>query len=304
VLREILAGIMAGVGLGSIYAIIAVGYALILGASGVFNFAQGAVLTAGALIAFGIGTVENLPIVVMVAVVAAAGGITGLISHTIAVLPMTHRSGVENLTFGTFLSTLGVGLAFTAVMNQTFGVNTYTPNNYVSIQGIQLGALTIKPIYLVTLGSVILVVIVMELVLRRTRAGLVMRAVFNDVEGASLSVISVSRVIRRVFIVGGLLAALAGFLILPITAAKTTIGNQYAFYGFASMAVGGFGSLKGSVVGGLLVGVVSQVPLVWINPNYSSVLVYALLLAVLIARPQGLFGSGGSAFGAAGLREV
>src|ERR1700722_1159377 len=104
--------IVAGLGVGSIYAIIAVGYRLILGASGVFNFAQGAAVMAGALVAFGVGTVQGWPVLVILGLVVATGAITGLLTHTIAVLPLTHRTGVKDLTFGTFLSTLGVGLAF------------------------------------------------------------------------------------------------------------------------------------------------------------------------------------------------
>jgi branched-chain amino acid transport system permease protein len=296
--------VVSGIGIGSIYALIALGYALILGASGVFNFAQGSAVMGGALVSYGVGSVEHLPVLVVLGVVLATGALTGFVTHAIAVRPLTHRPGVSNFTFGTFLSTLGIGLVFDSIMSLTFGPNTYPVKPYVSQEPIRIAGINVSPIYLTMFLVVIALAVAFELILSRTRWGLVMRAVFNDVEGASLTGISISRVVLAVFVLGCALAAVAGFLVAPLTFAQTGISSQYAFYGFAAMAVGGFGSLRGAVIGGLLVGLASVVPTVWISPNYSDLLIYALLLAVLLTRPQGLFGEGGRSFGAAGIREV
>ncbi len=297
--------IIAGVGIGSIYSIIAMGYTLILGASGVFNFAQGSAVMGGALVSYALGTLEHIPLLVVVAIVMATGAVTGLMTHTIAVLPLTRRSGLSNLTFGTFLSTLGVGLVFNSIMSLGFGDSKIYPVNFYVPQGAYhwLG-LDIRPIYAVMFLVTVAVVVIFEIVNRHTGAGLIMRAVFNDIEGAALAGISITKAVRRVFVIGCLLAAVAGFLIAPLTFAQTQIANQYAFYGFAAMAIGGYGSFTGAIVGGLIVGLVSEVPLIWVNPDASGPLIYAALLVVLLARPQGIFGSGGAAFGAEALREV
>lgn len=297
--------IVAGLGVGSIYGIIAMGYTLILGASGVFNFAQGSAVMAGALVSFGLGTQLHYPVLVVVGIVMATGGVVGLVSHTIAVLPLTHRTGISSLTFGTFLSTLGLGLAFNSIVSLTFGDGTIEPVNfYVSTTSIRVFGLDIRPIYLVMMGVTAALAIIFEYISRATPTGLVMRAVFNDIEGAAIAGISITSAVRRVFVVGCMLAALAGFLVAPISFAQTGIANQYAFYGFAAMAIGGYGSFVGAILGGLLVGLVGEVPVIWINPNWSGALIYAALLVILLARPQGIFGSGGSAFGAAAIREV
>jgi len=297
--------IVAGLGVGSIYAVIAMGYTLILGASGVFNFAQGSAVMAGALVSYGLGTVEHVPVLVIVGAVMATGAVTGLITHAIAVLPLTHRTGITNLTFGTFLSTLGVGLVFNSIISLAFGdANVYPVRFYVSQASINVLGLHIRPIYLVMFLSTVALVAIFEFVNRATSAGLVMRAVFNDVEGAALAGISISRVVRRVLVVGCLLAALAGFLVAPLTFAQTGIANQYAFYGFAAMAIGGYGSFAGAIVGGLLVGLVGEIPLIWVSPDLSGALIYGAMLLLLLLRPQGIFGSGGSAFGAAAVRDV
>src|SRR5271163_4809865 len=104
----IIQAIAAGLGVGSIYAIIGLGYTLILGASVVFNFAQGVVVMGGALVSFGLGTVLDVPLLAIIGLVILTGVVAGLIIHTIGVLPLTHRVGVQSLTFGTFLSTLGL----------------------------------------------------------------------------------------------------------------------------------------------------------------------------------------------------
>ena len=91
---------------------------------------------------------------------------------------------------------------------------------------------------------------------------------------------------------------------LYIDVASANIAGQYAFYGFAAMGIGGFGSFFGAIAGGLLVGLVANVPQVWISPNWSDFLIYVFMLVVLLFRPQGLFGSGGTAFGASALRDV
>jgi branched-chain amino acid transport system permease protein len=301
----VIQAIAAGLGVGSIYAIIAVGYALILGCSGVFNFAQGSAVMAGALVSFGLGTVIHIEILAMLGLVVATGIVVGLITHTAGVLPLTNRPGITSLTFGTFLSTLGLGLTLNSIIGLTFGTATTQPVHfYVSESPIVIGDAHIRPIYVVMLGVTLFIVGFYELISRKTGVGLVMRAVFNDTEGASLVGVSINQVVRLVFVVGCVLACVAGMLVAPITGANTGIANQFAFYGFAGMAIGGFGNVGGSVIGGLLVGLVEYVPQIWISPDLAICLIYVFLLAVLLVRPQGLFGSGGSAFGASALRDV
>jgi branched-chain amino acid transport system permease protein len=146
--------------------------------------------------------------------------------------------------------------------------------------------------------------VLFEVLLGWTGAGTVMRATFTDLEGASLAGIAVNRVIVRAFVAGCALAAIAGFLIAPLTAASVGIADQFAFYGFAAMAIGGFGSFAGAAVGGFIVGLLRQVPVIWLDPSVAAMLIYGAMVIILLIRPQGLFGSGGSAFGAAAVRDV
>lgn len=296
--------VVSGIGLGSIYALVALGYTLILSASGVFNFAQGSAVLAGALVSFGLGTENHVPTLIVVGLVLLTGGAAGLLTHTVAVFPLTFRRSLGNLTYGTFLSTLGLGLVLNTIIALNFGAFTNPVDSYVSTTPIVVFGIHIPPIYLVMFVSTLVIVGLFEFVSRRTRAGLVMKATFGDAEGSALLGISITKVVRRSFIAGCALAALAGFFVAPLTSASATVASQFAFYGFAAMAIGGFGSVIGAVAGGLIVGLIGEVPLLWLPPTTSSILVYGGLVLILLIRPQGLFGSGGTIFGAAALREV
>lgn len=296
--------VISGLGIGSTYALIALGYTIILASSGVFNFAQGAVVMAGALVAFGLGTVAGWPVVATIAVVIGVGCLAGLLTHALSVYPLMRRRGTGNLTGGTFLTTLGLGLAMNAIIALAFGPETFPVKTYVSGRALHAFGVYIQPIYIVMVSVVVLIMLAFEVFLRRTGFGVVMRATFADLEGASLAGVKVNRVIVRAFAAGCGLAALAGFLIVPITSASAGIADSLSFYGFAAMAIGGYGSFAGAAIGGFIVGLAEQVPVTWLNPSASAVLIYAAMVVILLIRPQGLFGSGGTAFGAAAVRDV
>lgn len=296
--------VIAGLGIGSVYALIALGYTLILASSGVFNFAQGSVVMAGALISYGLGTVAGWPVLTVIAIVVGSGCLAGFLIYGISVLPVMKRQGAANLTGSTFLTTIGLGLAFNAIIGLVFGPETYPVKSFISNTSLQVSGTHIRPIYIVMFVVVIVCVVLLEGVLGWTGTGTVMRATFTDLEGAALAGIAVNRVILRAFIGGCALAALAGFLIAPLTAASVGIADQFAFYGFAAMAIGGFSSFAGAAAGGFIVGLLRQVPVVWLDPSVAAMLIYGAMVVILLVRPQGLFGSGGSAFGAAAVRDV
>lgn len=296
--------VIAGLGIGSVYALVALGYTLILASSGVFNFAQGAVVMAGALVSYGLGTLAGWPVLTVIAIIVGIGGLAGILTYALSVFPVVRRAGATNLTGGTFLTTLGLGLALNAIIALAFGPETHTVKSYVSTTAFKVLGAHIRPIYIVMFAVVVVCVASLEGLLRWTGAGTVMRATFTDLEGASLAGVAVRGVMIRAFVAGCALAAVAGFLIAPLTAASVRIADQFAFYGFAAMAIGGFGSFAGAAVGGFIVGLIQQIPVIWLDPSAAAMLIYGAMVVILLIRPQGLFGSGGSAFGAAAVRDV
>jgi branched-subunit amino acid ABC-type transport system permease component len=294
-------GIATGIGLGSIYVLLALSYTLILASSGVFNFAQEALVTCGAVAAFVLGQRYGIPLLFVVGIIAMGGALAGLISDRVAVRPFLNRPG--SLTHEALVSTMGLGLVITAVVAITFGVDSEVVPSYVSPTPVRIGSVPVRPIYILMLAVAAAIALTLELVMARTRTGMVLRATILDREGAGLLGIDPGKVVAASFALAGVLGALAGFLIVPVTNASPFVGGQISVYGFAAMAIGGFGSFRGAMVGGIIVGLVVGITPVYLDPAWAQPLVYALLLLVLIVRPTGLFGTAGQ-FGSARLREV
>jgi branched-subunit amino acid ABC-type transport system permease component len=296
-------GIVTGLGLGSMYALISAGYTLILASSGVFNFAQGSIVMAGALGAYGLSNEAGWPFPLTCIAVVLGGAVAGVVSELLAVHPVARSPHASNLTEGTLVTTLGLGLAMNSAVALTFGLDTRPTPSYVSDSPITVAGIPIRPVYLVMMGAVIVFAVVMETVLHRTRTGVVLRATVEDAEGASLNGIGILKVVLRSFAVAGAIAALAGALIVPVTSASPFLADQVALLGFAGMAIGGYGSFSGALVGGMVVGLLTGLLPIWLDPHLSSVMVYLVMVGFLLVRPRGLFGSAGM-FGAARLRDV
>jgi branched-chain amino acid transport system permease protein len=147
------------------------------------------------------------------------------------------------------------------------------------------------------------IVIAVEMFVRHSSSGLYLRMTFEDPEGAGLEGTSVVKVVLVSFAVAGAIAAIAGALIVPVTSASTQLANSFGLYGFAGMAIGGYGSFQGALAGGLFVGIVNALVPVWLNVDLAPAIIYALLILVLMFRPQGMFGKTG-AFGASKVREI
>lgn len=293
--------IVVGLATGCVYALVALAFNLVLAASGVFNLVTGAMITGAVILTYVLTSREGLPFLLVVVIVMALGGVAGSFSELVSVRRMLRDS--RSLSHETMVSTLALGLAGSAVAALWFGNDIYPVDSYVSSNPILVGSIPIRPLYLVMPVVVLLVALAVELMLRFTQFGVVTRAVIADPEGASLVGIRVSQVVQYSFVAAGMMAALAGFLIAPVLSASAFVGDSVMMYGFAAIAIGGFGSFRGTVVGGLIVGLVVGVSPAFFDPNWSNPFVYAILVLILFIRPAGLFGRRGQ-FGAMSTRQV
>jgi branched-chain amino acid transport system permease protein len=297
----ILLGVMTGIGLGAVYTLVALSYTLVLSTSGVFNFAQGGLVMAGAIGSYVLSVRLGAPAVLALLVLLPAGAVAGLVTERVAVRPFLGRS--RSLTEEALVSTLGLGLVITALAAIFFGYDEHDMPPYISTRVTFVGPLPVRPIFLLMLfcgGSVSLVI---DAVMTRTRLGALLRAVIIDPDGASLLGIDVRRVVTVSFAIAGALAVAAGFLLVPITSASIFVGDRLALLGFVAMALGGFGSFRGAIVGGIVVGLLVAVGPVVVDPLLVQPLVLLLLILVLVIRPGGFFGVAGQ-FGTGSLRDV
>lgn len=296
-------GIVAGVGLGGMYGLIAIGYTLIMAASGVFNFAQGSIVMGGILVLFWLWQLLGWPFLGVVVLVLAGGAVVGIVNYLLAVGPVAARLKATNLTEGTLVTTFGLGLVLNGIVARSFGTQIVPVNSYVHPHPFLVAGVPVRPVYIAMFAVMVVVVAAFELYLRQTRSGLLLRATVTDLEGARLAGIRVQRVVLLAFGIAGALAGVAGLMMAPVVYASPFAASDLALYGFLAMAIGGYGSFVGSLIGGLVVGIVSELVPIWLSPSFVNLILYAVLVLFLIVRPRGLFGVAG-AYGTRKLREV
>jgi branched-subunit amino acid ABC-type transport system permease component len=293
--------IVSGLALASIYILIALSFNILLAASGVFNFVQASIIMGGTILAYYVTAAWHLPLAVCLAFALVMGGAAGALTEVVAVTPILRRS--EDTVEIVLLTTLGVSLAADAVVALLFGADPRHVPSYVTDNPVHLGSLPIRPLYLlmivVTLATVGLILVAVQ----RTSLGRTFRITLEDPDGAALLGINVPRVVRSAFVIAGALAAMAGVLIAPVTSASAFNSFPFVFASFAAMAIGGFGSVSGTLLGGGVVGLVSGLSAGLLRPAWTGPMLLAILVVVLLVRPAGLLGAPGL-FGAARSREV
>jgi branched-chain amino acid transport system permease protein len=294
-------GIVTGLALASIYVLIAVSFTLVLAASGVFNFAQGTLVMLGTVLAFILGVTLGWPPLIAVTAICFLGALGGLLTHLIAVWPVMGRT--RSFAHSTMISTIGLGIAANAVVALLFGADSQPVPTYVSDIPVIIGSIPLRPTYIMVIFSGALLTVCIEIILRKTTVGHIFRTTLEDPEGARLLGIDTRKTIAAAFAIAGALSGLAGFLVAPIISASAYTAQELAIYGFAAMAIGGFGSFAGALIGGVIVGLLTGVIPAVANPNLALPLLWIIVVVLLVVKPSGIFGTAGL-FGSTKLREI
>ncbi|HEY7603600.1 MAG TPA: branched-chain amino acid ABC transporter permease [Gaiellaceae bacterium] len=291
-----------GIILGSVYALIALGYTMVYGILKLLNFAHGDVYMIGAFIGFGVLTLFGgplnpaMPVVLLVLlmfVVAMAGsGLLGLAIERFAYRPLRDSPRIAPL-----ISALGVAFFLESSVLLLFGskFRTYDGFDLISYDGIHLGGdngVFVQYLGLiVVVGAVGLMVALVALV-RWTQLGRAMRAVSFDREAAAMMGIDPDRVIAGTFFIGSALAGAAGVMFgLLFSQIYHLMGFLAGLKGFTAAVVGGIGSIPGAMLGGLLVGLVESWAKGYLNGNVSDLVVFGILIGIMLVRPSGLLGT-------------
>ncbi|SHH14415.1 branched-chain amino acid ABC transporter permease [Pollutimonas bauzanensis] len=300
-ITTIMLGVVTGLALASIYILISVSFTIILAASGVFNFAQGTIVMMGTILAFILGVHLGWAPLITAAATAGVGIVAGLLTHFIAVLPAMGRT--RSFSHTTMLTTIGLATAANSAVSILFGSDSHRVPSYVSDDPLFLFSIPIRPIYLVMIATGIAVTILVEWVVRRTSVGHIFRATLEDPECAQLFGINTGKIIAIAFGIAGGMSALAGLLIAPVIAASAYSAQELTFYGFAGMALSGFGSFAGALFGSVIVGLISGIVPAVANPHLALPLIWLVVVVVLLVKPSGLWGTAGL-FGSTRIREV
>lgn len=278
--------VFAGLFAGGLYATVAIGFNIVFIATGTFNFAQAQYAMLGLWSAWIGLEVFHWNLFAVIVAGFAAGAVIGLVNERLAIrlLPAGSVHGELVTTVG--FSVLIVGLAIAAFGDNPHSVHSVvTGNDPITLLGGR-----VYPYELVMVGVAVLIVVGAEVLSRRTRIGLASLATAEDRVAAILKGINVRRLqIGAYMLAGGLLVAVGPF-IAPVTYATTGIGDALNIKAFVAMSLGGFGSPKGALIGGMCAGLLEAFVGRYMNSNFNNLALLVLLLTVLMVRPYGLFG--------------
>jgi branched-chain amino acid transport system permease protein len=278
--------VFSGLALGSMYALVALGYNITYATSRTVNFSQGQSVMVGAVVAYGLHVAAGWPLLPSVIVSLVALALLGVVIERIAVRPFLASSSIAWL-----LSTIALGIIAENVAMIVFGKDARAfPSPLTARPWTVLGAGVYPQELLVPVAGIALMALV-ELAFRRTLAGKALRAVAFSHEAASLMGIGVGRMITLAYALSSILAGVAGILLAPLLNVSATMGTTIGLKAFAVAIIGGIESARGIVVAGILYGVFEAVVAGYLGTGVREILGFALVILVLLLRPWGLFGT-------------
>jgi len=271
---------------GSLYALIAMGFNIVFIATGTFNFAQAQFVMLGTFVAWIFGMYFHLNIALVILIGFGVGGLIGAVEERIAIRLLPGHGSHGELVTTVGFAVIIEGLALAVFGNNPQPVTSVLPNDKV----IDLLGGRVYPHELLLIGIGIAVVIAGELLSRRTTLGIAALATAEDRVAAVLRGINVNRLSIGAYVLACGMCVALGPIIAPSTYATATIGDALNLKAFVALAIGGFGSPKGALLGGLAAGLVEALTGRYLSASFENLAVLLLLLLVLMIRPMGLFG--------------
>lgn len=277
--------LLTGLVLGSIYILVGVGYNIVLITSGAFNFAQAAKVMLATFLAYQFGVVADLPMPVVVLAGILIGALVGLATELVAIRPVAGKG-----LHGELVTTVGVSTIITGVVVAIWSTDVRPVNDFVSAKVLTIFGGRI------TVDALLVVVIAVALCLavwawsRFTLSGLAALAISEDRAAASLRGINVNKLSILATAAAGAIAGAVGPVIGTQTLAVSTLGAVVTLKAFLVLIVGGMGSFPGLLVGGLTIGPIESLTVRYLGSEYAPFVLFALLLTVLLVKPEGLFG--------------
>jgi len=278
-----------GISLGSVYAIIALGYTMVYGIAKMLNFAHGDVIMIGAYVVLMMITGTGVPPMAAVLIAIVFCTVLGVVIERIAYRPLRNASS----SLAVLITAIGVSYLLQNIALLIFGANTKSFTSVVPIPAIKLagGQLTISGEAIATIISCIVIMTALTLFIKKTKAGQAMRAVSEDKGAAQLMGINVNGTIALTFAIGSALAAVAGALLCSAYPTLTPYtGAMPGIKAFVAAVFGGIGSVPGAMIGGILLGVIEIFGKAYISSQMADAIVFAVLIVVLIVKPTGIFG--------------
>ncbi|MCE4062487.1 branched-chain amino acid ABC transporter permease [Pandoraea sputorum] len=282
-----ISALVAGLGLGSMYGLMALGFHLTFAVSATVNFAQGSSMMLGAVLAYTFSQTLGWPMPLAVAAALALCAVYGLVVERLAVQPFVRRGSSAWL-----MATVALGIVLDNLVMLTFGTEPRSLPSPLAQGALQIGGagLGVYPLQLLIPVVGLALAGVLHYVLRRSRWGIAMLAVVQNRDAARLMGIPIRRTIAGAFAVSTLLAGIAGVLIAPLFNVQADMGTVFGLKAFAVAILGGLSSAWGVMIAGLLFGVAEAMITATLGSGYTQIITFGLVIVLLAMRPDGMFG--------------
>ncbi len=283
-LIEILQQTINGLAIGGVYVLIALGLTTVFGILGIAHFAHGSISMSGGYLTYFLMTGYGLPLIAAIAIALAAGVLLGALVEMLAYRPVRHANHIN-----AFIVALGLTMMVEGINLQFFGheqiVIPTTLSRVFDIKGV-----TVPELRLYVILSAILLVVAMMIFVEKTKTGQAIRAVAENRDAAILMGVNVTTIPLIVFGISTALGVAAGIMVGALFAIAPGIGEGLVVKGFAVLILGGLGSFPGAILGGTVLGITESIAAGFVSSANKDVIAFAVMILVLLVRPQGLLG--------------
>lgn len=278
-----------GITLGSIYAIVALGFTLVFGVLGIINMAHGEIFMFGAFTGVIVTTTFGLPL--WLAFVAAIGVtiILGYMLERFALRPLRGKQGVSHLA--PLISTIGVSILLENLSHHLFGAGNHPFRNAFAEINFQIGSITIYLVQILIFVISVVLMMALSYWLLKTKAGKALRATAENLETASLLGVNTKRIIVMTVVIASAMGGIAGILVgMAFNSVNPQMGLSMGLKGLAIIILGGMGNVKGAMAGGIILGLAETMVVAYGDSGYRDAIAFVAIIFILLLRPQGIFG--------------
>ncbi len=284
---EFIQQLINGLALGSVYALLALGYTMVYGIIQLINFAHGEIYMIGAFAGFYASTYFKLPLLPTLIIAMIASALTGFIVEKIAYKPLRNSPRITLL-----ITAIGVSLFLQNAMRILVGANPKAFPDLIPAKAIRItSGLYIETKTILMFSVSALLVLLLQFIVYKTKVGKAMRAASQDIEAASLMGINVNNTISLTFAIGSALAGIAGVLVaISYPSITPYMGTMPGLKAFVAAVLGGIGSIPGALLGGLTMGILETLTKAYISTSFSDAIAFGVLIIILLIKPSGLLG--------------
>jgi branched-chain amino acid transport system permease protein len=275
--------LVSGLGLGSIYGLIALGFTLTFAVSGTVNFAQGSSVMLGAVLCYALGTTLGWPMPVAIALALLGCAVWGLVVERFAVRPFVARGSNAWL-----MATVALGIVLDNAVMALFGKEPRALISVLADEPIPLGGIGVYPLQLLIPAVALAVAVALHLVMRRTSLGLRLQAAVQNSAAARLMGIDVGRMVAGTYAAAALLAGIGGIMVAPLYNVSYGMGTLFGIKAFAVAILGGLTNPWGVVAAGLLYGLVEAASTTWLGSSATQIVTFSAVILALAFAPAGL----------------